>query len=61
MKQQGEKMKTKIKTTIKIILATALVLIAMAIYENHKDQRRADYSADNSCTWTVQGSHDICK
>lgn len=54
-------MKTKIKTTIKIILATALVIGAMAIYEKHKDQRRADYAAANSCSWTIQGSHDICK
>lgn len=54
-------MKTKIKTTIKIILATALVVGAMAIYENHKDQRRADYAAANGCNWTIQGSHDICK
>ena len=54
-------MKTKIKTTIKIILATVLVIGAMAIYENHKDQRRADYATANSCTWTIQGSHDICK
>lgn len=54
-------MKTKIKTAIKIILATALVIGAMAIYENHKEQRRADYAKDNNCTWTIQGSHDICK
>ena len=53
--------KTKIKTTIKIILATALVIALMAIYENHKDQRRADYAAANGCSWTIQGSHDICK
>lgn len=54
-------MKTKIKTTLKIILATALVLLVMAIYENHKNQRRADYAAANNCTWIVQGSHDVCK
>lgn len=53
--------KTKIKTAIKIILATVLVIALMAIYENHKDQRRADYAAANNCTWVVQGSHDICK
>lgn len=54
-------MKTKIKTTLKIILATALVLLAMAVYENHKDQRRADYAKQNNCTWSVMGAHDICK
>lgn len=54
-------MKTKIKTTLKIILAVAVVLVAMAIYENHKDQRRADYASANGCTWSVYGSYDICK
>lgn len=53
--------KTKIKTTIKIILGVVLVLGLMAIYENHKDQRRADYASANGCTWSVYGSHDICK
>lgn len=54
-------MKTKIKTTIKIILAVAIVLGIMAIYENHKDRMRADYAAANGCSWTIQGSHDLCK
>jgi len=54
-------MKTKIKTTIKIILATSLVIALMVIYENHKDQRRADYAKANNCSWSVAGAHDICK
>ena len=53
--------KTKIKITLKIIIATIIVLGAMAIYENHKDQRRVDYAMQHNCTWTIQGSHDICK
>ena len=54
-------MKTKIKTTIKIIIAVAIVLGLMAMYENHKDQRRTEYASANSCAWVVSGSHDICK
>ena len=54
-------MKTKTKTIIKIILIVALVFGVLAIYENHKDQRRADYANRNNCTWVVYGSHDVCK
>lgn len=54
-------MKTKIKIIVKTILAVAIIIALMAIYENHKDQRRADYAAANGCSWMIQGSHDICK
>ena len=54
-------MKTKIKTIVKIILAVALVIGAMAIYENHKENQRAYYAKANGCAWTIQGSHDVCK
>ena len=54
-------MKTKIKTNIKIIIAIALVFGAVVMYENHKDQRRADYAAAHGCSWAIQGSHDVCK
>lgn len=50
-------MKTKIKTILTIVVAIALALL----YNYHKDQIRAEYAHTHNCTWTIQGSHDICK
>lgn len=50
-------MKTKIKATI-IILA---VILGIVLYEQHKDAQRAEYAQTHNCTWTIYGSHDICK
>lgn len=50
-------MKTKIKTILTIIAVIALALF----YNYHKDQTRANYALVNNCTWTIQGSHDICR
>lgn len=54
-------MKTKIKNALIIIVGMALFLGIMALYEHHKDLQRADYAQVHNCTWTIQGSHDICK
>lgn len=49
--------KDKIIAIITIIIVFAIFFIALAIKENHQNQ----YAEEHNCTWTVQGSHDICK
>ena len=49
------------KTNIKIIIAIIITILGIALYNNHKDQQRAEYAEANNCTWVIQGSHDICK
>lgn len=51
----------KTKTNTKIILTIILVIVAVFLYDKHKEQTRANYALVNNCTWTIQGSHDICK
>lgn len=52
-------MKTKTKT--KTILIIIVVLIGIFLYDQHKQSVRVNYAQANDCTWTIQGSHDICK
>ena len=54
-------MKTNTKTKIKTILAILLGLTLIVLYNQHKDNQRAEYARINNCTWSVYGSHDICK
>lgn len=54
-------MKTKTNTKIKIILGVVLVILAMAIYNHHKDTERRLFATQNACEWVVVGSHDICR
>lgn len=54
-------MKTNIKTKIKTILAILLGLTLIVLYNQHKDNQRAEYARTHNCTWSVYGSHDICK
>ena len=49
------------KTTIKIIIAVALTIGAIALYNQHEEAVRAEYAATNNCTWTFYGSHDLCR
>lgn len=51
----------KTKTNTKIILTIILVIIAVFLYDTHKDQTRAEYAQNNDCAWVISGSHDICK
>lgn len=51
----------KTKTNTKIILTIILVIIAVFLYDKHKEQTRAEYAQVNNCAWTIQGAHDICK
>lgn len=50
-------MKTKIKT----ILAIIVIVLGIFLYDQHKQATRVEYAQVNNCTWTIQGSHDICK
>ena len=45
----------------KIIIALILIIAGIAFYNHHKDTERALYAETHNCTWTVYGSHDICK
>lgn len=49
------------KTNTKIILTIILVIIAIFLYDKHKEQTRTEYAENHNCTWTIQGSHYICK
>lgn len=49
------------KNILKIIAAIIIMLGAIALYERHEDSERAEYAMAHDCTWTIQGSHDICK
>ena len=49
------------KTKTKIIFITILIFIVLVLFEQHKDQQRANYAQTNNCTWTIYGAHDICK
>lgn len=49
------------KTNIKIIIAIVLVFIGIVVYNQHKDQQRAEYAQTHNCEWVVAGSHDVCK
>lgn len=51
----------KTKTNIKIILTIILVIIAVFLYDKHKDQTRAEYAQNNDCTWVISGFHDVCR
>lgn len=51
----------KTKTNTKIILTIILIIVAIFLYDKHKEQTRVEYAQTNNCTWTIQGSHDICK
>jgi len=55
------KTKTNIKNTIKTILAIIIVLALIWAYNKHEDASRDEYAREKGCTWTIQGSHDICK
>lgn len=52
-------MKTKINT--KIILTIILVIIAVFLYDKHKEQARIEYAQNNNCSWAISGSHDVCR
>lgn len=52
---------TNTKTKIKTILAILLGLTLIVLYNQHKNNQRAEYARINNCTWTVYGSHYICK
>lgn len=54
-------MKTNIKNIIKTILAISLLLTLVAVYNQHKDNQRAEYAQAHNCEWVVAGAHDICK
>ena len=49
------------KTNTKIIITIILVILALFLYDKYKEQTRAEYAHTHNCTWTVYGSHDICK
>lgn len=51
----------KTKTNTKIILTIILVIIAVFLYDKHKDQTRAEYAQNNDCTWAISGAHDVCR
>lgn len=53
--------KTKIKNTLKTILAIIIVLTLIWGYNIHEDNSRSEYARTHGCTWVIQGSHDICK
>ena len=52
-------MKTKINT--KTIIIIILIILGVLLYNKYQDSTRANYALNNNCTWTVYGSHDICK
>lgn len=54
-------MKTKTNTKIKIALAIIIGVGLLWAYGAHKDRQMDEYAEANNCTWTIQGSHDICK
>lgn len=49
------------KTNTKIILTIILVIVAVFLYDKHKEAVRVDYAQTHNCEWVVYGSHDICK
>lgn len=54
-------MKTKTNTKIKIVLGIIIGVGLLWAYGAHKDRQMDEYAEANNCTWTIQGSHDICK
>ena len=54
-------MKTKTNTKIKIALVIIIGIALLWAYSAHKDHQMDEYAKAHNCTWTIQGSHDICK
>lgn len=51
------KTNTKIKIALGIIIGVGLIWA----YSVHHDYQMDEYAKAHNCTWTIQGSHDICK
>ena len=49
------------KTNIKIIIVTIIVLLGIVLYNQHEDRQRAEYAESHNCTWVIQGAHDVCR
>lgn len=49
------------KTKIKIVLIVAAIFGMIVAYNLHKDSVLDSYAEENNCSWTVQGSHYICR
>lgn len=54
-------MKTKIKIKIKFALTIIIGVGLLWAYSVHHDHQMDEYAKAHNCTWTIQGSHDICK
>lgn len=51
----------KTKTNTKTILIIILIILGALLYDKYQDLNRENYALNNNCTWSIQGSHDICK
>lgn len=51
----------KIKMNIKTIITIIVIILGVLLFNKYQDTARANYALNNNCTWTVYGSHDICK
>lgn len=54
-------MKTNTKTKIKFTIVIILGILSLWAYSAYKSYQMDEYAKANNCTWTIQGSHDICK
>lgn len=51
----------KTKTNTKTILIIILIILGVLLFNKYQDIARENYALNNNCTWTVYGSHDVCK
>lgn len=51
----------KTKTNTKIIFTIIIIIVAVLFLSWRSDRKMDEYAEAHNCTWTIQGSHDICK